>query len=391
MIFNNMTVLGFLGLFLSILPVLAAIIFRIFLVDRKWEELENEITKLSGDESQLIRSRGGMAKVKDLVQTHYRWRSLVLPAVFCSVLYLIGFTVCLAFINKTYNDTRPLFFPAKLFTDKLSLVLFTFIGVYLFNLGTLIRRLYLIDLTEQVFWGGMNRLLLSVGLAIAIPHEVITASADAKISVLSAVAQHPQMVYFAVGFLANAFLDWVLQLAVKVSGAGTSKREDFSLRMVRGINIWKDYRLEEEGIENAQNLATADVIELAVKTHYPLRTLIDWVDQAMVICRFGPKTCDLENAGLNVSAIELGWLAPEFTGDSSVVDAIVETTKMNKAFVTAQLNSLYEDESVRELWTLWQTRPDFDRQGGKIRMPINLVPPPQHTPVTGSPVTPTNG
>ena len=61
--------------------------------------------------------------------------------------------------------------------------------------------------------------------------------------------------------------------------------EDLPLQMVKGINIWKAYRLEEEGIENVQNLATADVTELAVRTHYNFRTLIDWIDQSLLLVR----------------------------------------------------------------------------------------------------------
>jgi hypothetical protein len=382
MIFNNMTVLAVLALILSLLPVLATIIFRLFLMSRKWEELEHEIRKLNGDNSQYIQSRGGLGKVKELVEAQYKWRSLLFPALICSFLYLTGFTICLAYVNKTFNHTRPLYFPDMF--ESIRVVLYTFIGVYLFNFGTLIRRLYLIDLTEQVFWGGMNRLLLSVGLGLAIPYSLITSGA--KLAGLSSVAENPHLIYFSIGFLANAFLDWVMELAMKVSGLGSPKREDYSLRMVRGINIWKEYRLEEEGIENAQNLATADVIELAVKTHYPLRTLIDWVDQAMVVCRFGAKSKDLEAAGLDISAIELAWLAPECTGQTDMVDAIVDTTKMNKAFITAQLNSLYEDAAVRELWTLWQTKPEVNGDGAKLRMPINLIPPPHERETGPAPV-----
>jgi hypothetical protein len=233
--------------------------------------------------------------------------------------------------------------------------------VYLFNSGTLVRRVYLVDLSEVVFWGGIYRLMLSIGLAITLLPFKFTSG-------------HVELVFFAIGFLANAFLGWVLELAMQAAGINTAKRDDFSLRMVRGINVWKDYRLEEEGIENAQNLATADVIELAVKTHYSLRTLIDWVDQAMAISRFGLKINDLEAAGLNVSAIELAWLAPEATGgNTAVAQAIANAGKMDLELVKAQLNSLYEDALVRELWTLWQTKPEFD--GSKIAIPAAVPPP----------------
>jgi hypothetical protein len=360
-LFTNMTLLVILTIVLSSLPLLAAILFRRFLVVRKQNELTDEIAKLNGEHSEMVEGRGGVDKVRQLIDNHYRWSSLVLPACLASAFYLAGFVLGLDYIHTHDTHTTSRLFPGNVLAQA-RLLLYTFLGVFLFNAGTLIRRVYLIDLNGQVFWAAIYRLLLSMGLAITLLPFGFSA--------------HVEVVFFAIGFLANVFLDWVLEMAMQIGGINQPKRDDFSLRMVRGINIWKDYRLEEEGIENAQNLATADVIELAVKTHYSLRTLIDWIDQAMVITRFGLKTKDLEAAGLNVSAIELAWLAPEATGSTALAQAIATAGKMDVELIKAQLNSLYEDAFVRELWTLWQTKPEFE--GDTIRMPL-LVPPP-HAP-----------
>jgi hypothetical protein len=362
-LFGNMTILVVLGVVLALMPVLAAVLFRGYLIGRKQNELENEIKKLNGDQSELVESRGGVAKVRELIDHHYRWRSLMLPASLCAVFYMAGVALGLEYIHTNDAHTPSWLFPGNILVHA-RLLLYTFIGVYLFNSGTLVRRVYLVDLSEVVFWGGIYRLMLSMGLAITLlPFKFSSGRVE--------------LVFFAIGFLANAFLGWVLELAMQAAGINTAKRDDFSLRMVRGINVWKDYRLEEEGVENAQNLATADVIELAVKTHYSLRTLIDWVDQAMAISRFGLKIKDLEAAGLNVSAIELAWLAPEATGgNTAVAQAIATAGKMDLELVKAQLNSLYEDALVRELWTLWQTKPEFN--GTKIT--ISAAVPPPHAP-----------
>jgi hypothetical protein len=363
-LFTNMTVLVVISIVLSLLPILAAVLFRGFLVARKQNDLTDEIKKLNGEQSEMVEGRGGVDKVRQLIDNHYRWRALLLPSSLVSAFYLAGFVLGLDYIHTHDAHIASRLFPGNVLVQA-RLLLYTFLGVYLFNSGTLIRRVYLIDLSEQVFWAAIYRMLLSMGLAITLLPFGFTS--------------HVEVVFFAIGFLANVFLDWVLEMAMQIGGINVSKREDFSLRMVRGINIWKDYRLEEEGIENAQNLATADAIELAVKTHYSLRTLIDWIDQAMVITRFGLKTKDLEAAGLNVSAIELAWLAPEATGSTAVAEAIAKAGKMDVELIKAQLNSLYEDAFVRELWTLWQTKPEF--QQGTIRMPILVAPP--HPPGDG--------
>jgi hypothetical protein len=372
---NNMTILVVLCAVLSTMPVLAAILFRRYLVARKQDELEEDIRKLNAEKSELVQSRGGLEEVAAMIKSHYRWRSLLLPAIICAGLYLTGFVLCLDYIHTNDTQTTSGLFPGIVLRHA-RLLLYTFIGVYLFNSGTLIRRVYLLDLSERVFWGAIYRMLLSMGVAIAMLPLSLSVNGQEKV-------QQLELIFFAIGFLATAFLDKLLEKAVELVGIKRDTREDFSLRMVRGINIWKDYRLEEEGIENAQNLATADVIELAVKTHYSLRTLIDWVDQAMVVSRFGLKTKDLEAAGLNVSAIEMAWLAPEATGDTAFAKAIAEAGKLDFELVKAQLNSLYEDAFVRELWTLWQTKPEF-QDAATFRMPI-AVPPPHGGPAQQQP------
>ena len=88
--------------------------------------------------------------------------------------------------------------------------------------------------------------------------------------------------------------------------------------MVKGINMWKEYRLEEEGIENVQNLATADVTELTVRTHYNFRTLVDWIDQAILLTRLtGEQVKALASQATAVSAIEFAAASPNATGNTT--------------------------------------------------------------------------
>jgi len=268
----------------------------------------------------------------------------------CAGFYAAGFLLWLAYLTRTVAPNSANWgVPTVLLNSGLRLVLCAFVGVYLLNLATLVRRFYLIDISAQVLWAAVNRTLFAVGLAI--PISLVFSAGG--------IAKGLDIAFFFIGFLANAFLHGLTKVVGKGFSTRGSGRDDFSLRMVRGIDFWKELRLEEEGIENAQNLATADVIELAIRTPFAVRTLIDWVDQAIVICRFGKKIENLENAGLNISAMELAASSPEATGKTDVVQAIVHSTSTEQALVTAQLNNLYEDDFVRELWTLWQPKREF--------------------------------
>jgi hypothetical protein len=237
-------------------------------------------------------------------------------------------------------------------------VVFAFVGVYLFNLGSMVRRLYLADLTEHVFWGGTNRLLLSIAAAIVFATSFEFGHSNTSSVTGSALGfAKSDATFFAIGFLANAFLQAVLQAGLRLGKVTRSKSEDMPLQLVRGINIWKEYRLEEEGIEDVQNLATADVIDLAVKTHYGLRTLIDWIDQSLLITRLGREKTDLLwKSGVPVSAIDIAWQSPENSGSPDSANALAKKLEIEPLFMSNLMNSLCQDTYLQTLWTLWQTR-----------------------------------
>ena len=75
---------------------------------------------------------------------------------------------------------------------------------------------------------------------------------------------------------------------------GTDER--FPLRQLDGITIWVQARFLEEGIEDMQNLATANPVDLMLHTRMLISRLVDWVDQAFLYLRVGngngrsPKT-----------------------------------------------------------------------------------------------------
>ena len=126
------------------------------------------------------------------------------------------------------------------------------------------------------------------------------------------------------------------------------------------MDLWKEYRLQEEGIESVQNLATADVIELAVKTHYNLRTLVDWIDQAILIARLRTRVDKLTDATIAVSAIEFAWRSPYNNGDKAVLVSIANICGIDPEILIDMTNALYQDDYLRTLWQLWQGKIEFN-------------------------------
>jgi hypothetical protein len=65
-------------------------------------------------------------------------------------------------------------------------------------------------------------------------------------------------------------------------------RSPFPLSALDGMNIWYESRLLEEGIEDIQNLATANVVDVMLRTRIPVDRLVDWIDQAHLYLHLWP-------------------------------------------------------------------------------------------------------
>jgi hypothetical protein len=103
----------------------------------------------------------------------------------------------------------------------------------------------------------------------------------------------------------------------------------------------------------------ADVLELAIKTHYSLRTLIDWIDQAVLIARLTSNQVNsLAERAIAISAIEMVAASPSATRDISVAKALAKVFKTDEGeepiMMSYTMDRLYEDQQVRDLWELWQ-------------------------------------
>ena len=48
-----------------------------------------------------------------------------------------------------------------------------------------------------------------------------------------------------------------------------------------------EVRLNREGFDNVENFATADVVDLAIRTGFPYQQLADWCSQAKLVISLG--------------------------------------------------------------------------------------------------------
>jgi hypothetical protein len=71
-----------------------------------------------------------------------------------------------------------------------------------------------------------------------------------------------------------------------------------SLAYVDGLDDPTIDRLAELGITNVQNLATTPPIDLTLKTLYPFRQVVDWIDQAILITSLREHILEARQLGI---------------------------------------------------------------------------------------------
>ena len=67
-----------------------------------------------------------------------------------------------------------------------------------------------------------------------------------------------------------------------------SLQSAYPLSDLEGLNVWYEARLMEEGIEDMQNLVSANIVDVLLHTRVPVGRLIDWCDQAQLFVHLSP-------------------------------------------------------------------------------------------------------
>jgi hypothetical protein len=261
---------------------------------------------------------------------------------------------------------------------------YTFFGAYIWTIFYLIKRVSNFDLSPLSFLRTSTQLIFAAFVSAAVWHT--------RNALPLAVNQHIPTAGMA--FLIGWFPDlgmtylitkypWIRLKRVKEETEKLS--EEIPLDCIMGIDPFMKYRLAEFEIEDVQNLATINPIQLFVETPYGLYEVIDWVAQAQLILAVGtPKTLALREVNIrtifdlekSINQPVLGKLVLDKLLDGQSLSALEKPGGQAQAgndsseLLTALIDMIHDDlhvQRLRQIWDVISTRLHYQPEATALR------------------------
>lgn len=165
---------------------------------------------------------------------------------------------------------------------------FAFLGAYIYFIQHLVRSYFTMDLTPNTFVAMSIRMVtagvVALVVSFALPNllGVDTAAEKDRLRGLLPV------VSFGIGY----FPDWGLLVITKLArralmlGRG-GKSSSMPLSDLSGMSDEHEVRLRRQGYDSIENIAEANLVELAVRTGFSYMQLRSWVGESWLRVRFG--------------------------------------------------------------------------------------------------------
>lgn len=172
-----------------------------------------------------------------------------------------------------------------------------FIGAYLFTLQYLVGRVRNYELSPTSFLVASVSLLEGTFIVAVVRHLTAHSDSFAEFTVIA----------FLLGYFPTFGIAWIIermrvQNLKQIAPAAYKRRFVLPTDMIDGIDMQTKFRLMEAGVQDVQNLATANPVLLYVETPYSLLTILDWIAQAQLIVAFGGDiAADLRQIGVRTT------------------------------------------------------------------------------------------
>ena len=208
-----------------------------------------------------------------------------LPILICTTLMTMGWLLTLLPVGQAIilegNNLLTLFAP---YPAPLN---YGFLGAYFFAINMVFRGYVRADLTAKTYTHINVRLLVTIVLVWVVGSLPVSQGDGSQNTIL--------LLAFLIGIVPET-------ATTLIQGYFNSLRHlrildkqirliegDHPLTNLEGVTLYDRARLLEEGIENVENLAHHNLIELMVRTRIPTQRLLDLFDQAILYLHLGTE------------------------------------------------------------------------------------------------------
>jgi hypothetical protein len=238
--------------------------------------------------------------LQELFREEYKGRDYILPVCFVTLFCALGFWVL-------FSDRPPIILTGiyaggfnHINTDSLpythlSLVAIgmAILGSYVWSLLYIARRLINLDLSPGAYYSIGTRIVLATFVSLTFQHFSQAMPAEVRKKMIELLP----VIAFLTGIFPQRAMQYMQDKLVIFRRLGKGA-DQLSLDMIEGMNLFNKVRLSEVGIDNAQNMAEANLEELIRKTPFNPRLLLDWIAQAKLYVVVKDQITSLRKAGV---------------------------------------------------------------------------------------------
>lgn len=166
-----------------------------------------------------------------------------------------------------------------------------FLGAYLYCVGLIYRRYTTLDLQPSVY------LRCAAGLISGLAFNYVAFTTFDNVSLLhtgdnaidtqqrftGTAAAVTAIVAFSLGYFPNLAIGWFTRISHTALQQDVRRSDALPLSLIDGISELHEARLRDQGIDNIQNLATATIRDLVLKTPFDAQEIVEWIDQAVLL------------------------------------------------------------------------------------------------------------
>ena len=172
----------------------------------------------------------------------------------------------------------------KWLTVSLTAFQFGFGGAFMYFLTHLVRSYFTLDLTPDSFVSSSVRMLLGSVISIVFCFALVQMdkNGDPELVFLTGTADIGWLpaLSFMIGFFPERAMLYLDKAVSALVGWKTAAYESMPLSKLSGMSQAHEIRLNREGFDTVENLATADCLDLLLRTGFSYDQLNNWIGEA---------------------------------------------------------------------------------------------------------------